>query len=126
MEVQLVKGIDQIEATAGKVALRYGPLIYNVERVDQDITQPIDLSAPLTTEWKGDLLDGVVVVEGQWADGSPLLAIPNYARNNRGSEPASAQGTFGGPGAVGGGDDAGGQRRGGRGPSSIVWIDAQE
>jgi len=24
-----------------------------------------------------------MVIKGRWADGSPLLAIPNYARNNR-------------------------------------------
>ena len=39
--------------------------------------------APLTTEWRSDLLDGVLTIKGKWADGSPLLAIPNYARNNR-------------------------------------------
>ena len=32
-----VKAVDEIEAASGKVALRYGPLIYNVEAVDQDI-----------------------------------------------------------------------------------------
>jgi hypothetical protein len=40
----------------------------------------------LTTEWRGDLLHGVMTIKGQWADSSPLLAIPNYARNNRNSE----------------------------------------
>lgn len=120
MKVQRVYGIDRIKATDGKVALRYGPMIYNVERVDQDIAQTIDSSAPLTIEWKDDLLDGVAVIRGRWANGSPLLAIPNYARNNRGSEPA-----FQGAGATDSGIEAGGQRHGG-GPSSIVWIDAQD
>jgi hypothetical protein len=32
------------------------------------------------------LLGGVVVINGKFADGSPLVAIPNYARMNR--EPA--------------------------------------
>ena len=58
------------------MALRYGPLIYNVERADQpDINQALS-TAPLTTEWRGDLLQGVMVIKGTWADGSPMLAIP--------------------------------------------------
>ncbi len=78
-----VKGIDEVEATSGKVALRYGPLLYNVEAVDQDITQVLPADAELTTEWREDLLGGVMVIRSTWADGSELLAIPNYARNNR-------------------------------------------
>ena len=35
-------------------------------------------------------LDGIVALQGKWADGSPLLAIPNYARNNRSAQGASA------------------------------------
>lgn len=87
MEVQTVKADERIEADRGKVALRYGPLIYNVETADkQDINKPIG-DAPLTTEWRGDLLRGVMTIKGKWADGSPLTAIPNYARMNRGVTP---------------------------------------
>ena len=39
--------------------------------------------APLHAEWKPDLLGGVMVIEGNWSDGSKLVAIPNYARMNR-------------------------------------------
>jgi hypothetical protein len=86
MEVQRVKPDDKIVADRGLVALRYGPLIYNVERADQpDLNLALD-SSPLTTEWRGDLLAGVMTIKGQWSDGSPLLAIPNYARENRGGE----------------------------------------
>jgi len=88
MEPQRIKADPLVTADRGRVALRYGPLIYNVETADQpDINQPIG-DAPLTPVWKGDLLDGVVVLEGKWADGTPLLAIPNYARNNRGTSAA--------------------------------------
>ena len=38
----------------------------------------------LVTEWRGDLLGGVLTIKGKWSDGSPLLAIPNFARENRG------------------------------------------
>ena len=103
MEVQVIKASDKIAADHGLVALRYGPLIYNVERADQpDINLALG-SAPLKTEWRGDLLGGVMVIKGQWADGSPLLAIPNYARENR-----IAQETNRGPG-----------------PDSVVWFKAQ-
>ncbi len=86
MEVQRVRATDKILNDRSKVALRYGPLMYNIEKVDQDITKPLSPSAPLSAEWKGDLLGGVVVIKGSFADGSPLLAVPNYARKNRDPE----------------------------------------
>ncbi len=43
----------------------------------------LDRDAELTTEWRPDLLGGVVVIKGEFADGSPLVAIPNFVRNNR-------------------------------------------
>jgi DUF1680 family protein len=112
MKPQKIKASDKIEATRGKVALRYGPLIYNIEQMDQDITKPISKDAPLTTEWRSDLLGGVMVIKGEFADGSPLLAIPNYARTNRVSAlPVEDPGT-----APGGGRPAPPP------PVSIVWI----
>jgi len=87
MQVQRVRASDKIEADRGKVALRYGPLVYNIEQVDvEDIGKVLPSDAPLTTEWRGDLLGGVRVIKGTFADGSPMVAIPNYARMNR--EPA--------------------------------------
>jgi DUF1680 family protein len=84
MKVQRVKASDRIAATAGRVALRYGPLIYSAERVDQDLNNVLSPESALSTEWKGDFLGGVLVIKGTWADGSALTAIPNYARSNRG------------------------------------------
>ncbi len=122
-KVQRVRCDEKVAANRGLVALRYGPLIYNVERADQpDINQAIG-TTPLAAEWRPDLLQGVMIVKGQWADGSPLVAIPNYARNNRLSTERRGPGTFGGPGTVGSEDeDAPGQRRGRRGGESMVWI----
>lgn len=83
MKIQQVTADEKIEADRGRVALRYGPLLYNVETADhQDITQAIG-SSPLKLEWNKDFLHGVMTIKGSWADGSPLLAIPNYARLNR-------------------------------------------
>jgi len=83
MKVQRIKASDKIEATKGQVALRYGPLIYSAERVDQDIDNVLSPESALITEWKGDLLGGVMVIKGTWADGSELMAVPYYARTNR-------------------------------------------
>jgi len=58
----------------------------------------------LNTEWRGDLLGGVMVIKGTWADGSALTAIPNYTRNNR---------------AVDASEDGGSGRRS---ASSSVWL----
>ncbi len=88
MEIQVVKADEHIAADRGRIALRYGPLIYNVETVDQpDLNLTPDLGS-LKTEWRGDLLGGVMTIKGKWSDGSALLAIPNYARENRGGKSA--------------------------------------
>ena len=114
MKIQRVRAIDKIEAARNKVALRYGPLMYNIERVDQDITKMLDPNAPLTTEWRGDLLGGAIVIRGKFTDGSPMMAIPNYARTNRDKElqPEGAQGV-GQDGAV---------RPAQRQATSVVWM----
>jgi uncharacterized protein len=104
LRVQRVKADPRVAADRGRVALRYGPLVYNIESVDQNVEGVLRPEAPLTAEWKPDLLGGVVAIRGAFADGSALVAIPNYARNNRGgrsivwirdgegSEPAGARG----------------------------------
>lgn len=96
MEVQRFRADERIEANRGRVALRYGPLVYNVETADgQDINKTI-ANKPLAMEWRDNFLRGVMVIKGQWDDGTPLLAIPNYTRTNRldGKEPAATTTTL--------------------------------
>ncbi|MDR1011801.1 MAG: glycoside hydrolase family 127 protein, partial [Opitutaceae bacterium] len=89
LKPQRIIADSRIEADRNQVALRYGPLIYNVERADQsDIAQQLSPS-PITAEWRGDLLDGVMVLKGKWANGKPMTAIPNYARMNRAGQVAA-------------------------------------
>jgi DUF1680 family protein len=108
MQVQRVKASDKVAADIGKVALRYGPLIYNLESLDQPLDKVLSPDAVLKTEWKGDLLGGVLAIKGKFTDGSDFIAIPNYARNNRGlAAPGSADSSEKG-------------RK--RDPTSIVWI----
>jgi DUF1680 family protein len=83
LAVQRVRGDQQVEATRGQVALRYGPLMYCVESTDQTLGGKLAPSADLSTKWRADLLNGVQVIEGTWSDGSQLLAIPYYSRMNR-------------------------------------------
>jgi DUF1680 family protein len=90
MPVQRVYASEKIAADKGRVALRVGPIVYNIEAVDQNIQAKLDPAAPLTFEWRADLLNGVNVVTGKFADGSPMIAIPNYARYNRNPIPAPA------------------------------------
>ena len=42
LAVQRVKPSEKIQATQGRVALKYGPLVYNIEQVDQDISRSLD------------------------------------------------------------------------------------
>ena len=83
MEIQQITADERIKDTRGRVALRYGPLLYNVEKADQpDIDQSIGASA-LTLNWRPEMFNGIMTINGSWADGAPLLAIPNYIRSNR-------------------------------------------
>lgn len=84
LEPQRVKAIDEVASTRGRVALRYGPLLYNFESADQDLSSVLDPASPLSAEWRPDLLGGAVAIRGAFSSGSPMLAVPNYARLNRG------------------------------------------
>ena len=85
LRVQTIHGSDKVASTRGKVAIRRGPLVYNVETVDgQDVTKPIGPTPALDAAWSPDLLGGVYAIHGTYADGSKLTAVPNYARLNRG------------------------------------------
>ena len=88
MEIQRVKTDPRVAANVGRVALQYGPLVYNVESVDLPVGKNLDTLAlaadgPLRAEWDEDLLGGVLAIRGAFADGTPFQAIPNYARLNR-------------------------------------------
>jgi DUF1680 family protein len=129
MEPQRIKANSLINADDGRIALRYGPLLYNVERADQaNLDQPLGAD-PLKAEWRADLLGGVVAITGKWADGTAMLAVPNYARMNRVQAAVlEAGGDLGvnyAPGASGGaaaGQVAARRRRPNRGVQSVVWM----
>jgi DUF1680 family protein len=83
MEPQRIAADERIAADKDAVAFKYGPLIYNVETVDNQNIHRKPGDAPLQAEWQPDLLGGVMVIKGKWQDGSDMVAIPNFARQNR-------------------------------------------
>ena len=83
MEVQRITADSRVKADENLLALQYGPFVYNVEKADQPNLELSLGNQPLKAEWRPDLLGGVMVITGKWQDGSPMLAIPNYARMNR-------------------------------------------
>ncbi|MHC1733232.1 MAG: glycoside hydrolase family 127 protein [Bacteroidales bacterium] len=110
MEVQTITADERIVADRGRIALRYGPMIYNVEKADQpDIDQRIG-DAPLSTEWRNDMFGGILIIKGKWSDGSDLLAIPNYVRLNRSIAPDAPRE---------------GEQARDWSPTSIVWINKE-
>jgi DUF1680 family protein len=142
MEPQRITADSNIKADQGRTALRLGPLIYNVERADQaDLSQPLS-SAPIKAEWKPDLLDGVMVLDGSWENGKPMVAVPNFARLNRVGEVShdtvagdpnvnyapgtavsgTATGTNSASGNAAAAQPQRRNRRNGDSPESIVWM----
>jgi uncharacterized protein len=107
--------------TKDKVALRVGPLVYNIEQVDQDISGVLGPAAPLATEWRPGLLDGVNVVTGAFANGAAMTAVPNFARFNR-SPPPPPPAPPTPPPAAGAAPARPAPRPAPPAPTSIVWI----
>ena len=87
MTIQRLKAGSQVADDAGRVALQLGPLIYSFESVDQDVVSTVlSPGAVLSTNWNGSLLGGLTFISGTYTNGAALMAIPNYARNNRGGQ----------------------------------------
>lgn len=96
MRVERVKARREVEDCAGLVALTRGPLVYAIESSAEDpsadsVFLPPD--AALTPLYRGDLLGGVCVLQGDFQArfaSSPevrpakIAAIPYYAYGNRG------------------------------------------
>jgi len=95
MPVRRVRARNEVKADTGRVAIQRGPIVYCFEAVDNDegldyVYLPPD--AELTTEFRKDLLGGVVVIEGKAmarrrkpAKPAPVdvVAVPYYAWDHR-------------------------------------------
>lgn len=129
LQPQRITASPHIKADDGRVALKFGPLVYNVELADQPSLTNSLSPKPIEAEWRPDMLGGVMVLKGEWSDGSPMVAVPNYARMNRvGQSPQKVGGDPNvnyGPGGSSGGkvaQNAERPRRRPRGIESIVWM----
>ena len=111
MKVQRVKASPQVTADVGRVALRYGPLIYCIEETDNPggrvQTLALPRSATVEPLWRLDLFDGAMTLtadakrlvpgegdalystEPPAAEDAELTALPYYLWANR--EPGSMQ-----------------------------------
>jgi len=100
MPVRRVVAHEQVAADRGRVALQRGPLVYCAEWPDNPDGRVRNLmlsdNAPLTAEFKPNLLNGVTVIKGKalasvtdetgkvMKKEQELTAIPYYAWANRG------------------------------------------
>lgn len=99
MTARRVIANENVAADRGRVALLRGPLVYCVEGLDVEGGRPRELvlpdDAPLTTQFRGDLLGGVEVITGRGESLAPkdekpnsgkvsFTAIPYHAWANRG------------------------------------------
>ncbi|GAB3562233.1 glycoside hydrolase family 127 protein [Amycolatopsis endophytica] len=109
LHARLLVSASRVDATRGCVAVARGPLVYALEKPDQEpdvVLEDIrlDPAAPLRAEHRAGLLDGVTVLHGsgtvtpgtpQRPFGSPepparptdITLIPYYAWANRGPHP---------------------------------------
>jgi len=111
MRPDFIASNPRIDATRNCLAIQRGPLVYCLEDQDQIIhgkllDVEIDKDKPLTSSWKSDLLNGVMLIEAagqfneepEWQENlylpadtithkkqyrARLLAIPYYAWGNR-------------------------------------------
>jgi DUF1680 family protein len=91
MPVRRVLAHEEVKSNRGKVALIRGPIVYCAEWVDNDL-RVLNLVIPdkteFTTEYRENLLNGVVVIKGKVLNKSgkkgELVSIPYYAWSHRG------------------------------------------
>lgn len=100
MDVQRVYANESLTEDIGKVALQRGPLMYCAEAVDNDgkvSALVLPQNSKLSTALRSDLLNGVVVIQGEAAvstvnaDGTSIstkskafTAVPYYSWAHRG------------------------------------------
>lgn len=96
LPVRRTKARPEVEDCAGRVALMRGPLVYAIETNAENPTADsifLPPDAPLTSSYRGDVLGGVCVLEGDFqarfaaapdVRAAKIAAIPYYAYGNRG------------------------------------------
>ena len=80
MKVQRVKAVEEIAAARGQGGATLRPADLQPREGGSGYRQAARRELRFSPEWRADLLGGVTAITGEFTDGSPLLAIPNYAR----------------------------------------------
>lgn len=101
MNPRKIKGHEKIKANRGKIALQRGPIVYAVEwpdaKDDKVCSLIFEKDQEFSSEYRPELLDGVVVLKGKaraarytldktikYDEEQKIILIPYYAWNNRG------------------------------------------
>ena len=88
MAVRRVLAHEKVTADTGRVALERGPVVYCAEGKDnagKALGIVLDDEAALKAEYRKGLLGGVSVLTGKLKGGDEFVAIPYFARANRGA-----------------------------------------
>lgn len=86
MPVERIEAHPKVVADRGRVAIQRGPLVYCLETVDNgfDVRTAILAKDPqFETEFRPDLLGGIVVIRATAADGRRLTAVPYHLWDHR-------------------------------------------
>lgn len=89
MQPRVITANDAVADLRGKVALASGPLVYCLEKCDNENLSNItlDVNTPLTLNYKKDMLNGINVISGKAtglnSEEVTISAIPYYAVGNR-------------------------------------------
>ncbi len=93
MDVRLITGSPNIEDVADKVVISRGPIVYCIEEADNekyfdDTSEALLLPQGFTSEYRDDMLGGIVAVKGYASlltteEVIDITAIPYYAWCNR-------------------------------------------
>lgn len=87
MPIRRVLAHEKVTGNTGYVALERGPVVYCAEGKDnagKALQIVLNDGAALKSEYRKQLLGGVTVVTGKLKSGASLVAIPYFARANRG------------------------------------------
>ncbi len=86
MPVERIEAHPKVLADRGRVAVQRGPIVYCLEAVDNgfDVRSAVLARDPqFETEFRPDLLGGIVVIKGTAADGRRLVFVPYHLWDHR-------------------------------------------
>jgi DUF1680 family protein len=85
MPVQRIVSHPFVNESRERVVIQRGPVVYCLEGVDHPGRRDpvLPAQAQFQSQYRADMLDGVVVVTAKGVDGDDLVAIPYYAWDNR-------------------------------------------